>query len=349
MAGGSETRIERNDVQFEVVCVGETMAMVTPEQPEPLEFARTVVIHPAGAESNVAMYLASLGHRVGWVSRLGDDPLGRRVLSDVSAVGVDTSLVEIDENAPTGVYFKDPGLGCTRVFYYRRGSAASLMRAQLLDPVLRMPPQLVHLTGITPALSQQCDDMMSELFHAFRESGTTISFDVNFRESLWPHAKAAVRLIELAQQADVVFVGLDEAQALWGARKPDDLRILLDQPRVLVVKNGAIGATVYQEEHSEFVPALKVDVREPVGAGDAFAAGWLSGLLRDLPHVQRLRLGHLLAGGALGSTADHQTPTTRPCLQAALSVNEAEWVDVRLTPQSDNAGTSEVLETYPGT
>jgi 2-dehydro-3-deoxygluconokinase len=348
MTRGSETRTERNDVQLEVVCVGETMAMVTPEQPEPLEFAQTVVIHPAGAESNVAMYLASLGHRAGWVSRLGDDPLGRRVLRDVSAVGVDTSLVEIDENAPTGVFFKDPGLGRTRVFYYRRGSAASLMRAELLDPVLRMPPQLVHLTGITPALSQQCDDMMSQLFHAFRKSSTTISFDVNFRESLWPHAKAAMRLIELAQQADVVFVGLDEAQALWGPRKPDDLRTLIDQPRVLVVKNGAIGATVYHEEDSEFVPALKVDVREPVGAGDAFAAGWLSGLLRNLPHGQRLRLGHLLASDALSSTADHHAPKAKPCLHAALSVNEAEWVDVTLTPQSDNVGTGDVLENYPG-
>lgn len=343
-----ETRTTGEDVPFEVVCVGETMAMVTPAQPEPLELAQTVVIHPAGAESNVAMYLASLGHRVSWVSRLGDDPLGRRVLRDVSAVGVDTSLVEIDKNAPTGVFFKDPGRGRTRVFYYRRGSAASLMRAELLSPVLRIPPQLVHLTGITPALSQECDDMVRELFQEFRARGTTISFDVNFREGLWPRTKASVRLIELAQQADVVFVGLDEATTLWGTREPHDLRTLIDQPRVLVVKNGAVGATAYHEQGSEYVRAPKVDVREPVGAGDAFAAGWLSGLLGDLPQVQRLRLGHLLAGSALSSTADHHTPPNKPWLQAALSVSEAEWACAKSTPQPDGDGSGDILKTYRG-
>jgi 2-dehydro-3-deoxygluconokinase len=332
-----EARSEGDDARLEVVCVGETMALVTPEQPEPLESAHTIVIRAGGAESNVAMYLATLGHRVGWVSRLGDDPLGRRVLRDVAATGVDTSFVEFDEDAPTGVYFKDPGTDSTRVFYYRRGSAASLMSATLLEPVVRRSPQLLHLTGITPALSQECNDMMNELVPRFRRGGTAISFDVNFRPGLWSRSTAATRLIELAQQADIVFVGLDEARDLWGAGTPQELRPLIDRPRVLVVKNGGVGATVYHEDGTEFVPSLKLTVREPVGAGDAFAAGWLSGLLRDLPHGQRLRLGHLVASIALRSTADHQALPTGPLLQAALSSDDADWANTELIFQSDSA------------
>jgi len=301
------------------------MAMVAPEEPEPLEHARTFALRAGGAESNVAMYLAGLGHRTGWVSRLGDDPLGRRVLSDVAAAGVDTSLVEIDHDAPTGVYFKDPAPGGTRVFYYRRGSAASLMSAKLLEPVLRRPPRVLHVTGITPALSLECDEMMSELIVDFRAKGTVISFDVNFRPGLWGPPVASARLVELARLADVVFVGLDEAQELWGVESPDELPPLLDGPGAIVVKNGAVGATVYFKDGTEFVPSLKVNVREPIGAGDAFAAGWLSGWLRGLPNGQCLRLGHLVASVALGSTADHQALPPWPLLQAALTASDTEW------------------------
>jgi 2-dehydro-3-deoxygluconokinase len=309
----------------EVVCIGETMAMVVPVHAERLELARAVAIHTGGAESNVAMYLAGLGHQVTWVSRLGDDPLGRRVLADVAAAGVDTSLVELDKAAPTGVYFKDPGPGGTRVYYYRRGSAASLMTPDILRSVLALPPRVVHVSGITPALSPTCDQMMSALFACLEGTTTLVSFDVNFRPALWGPKEAAPRLRALAQRAGVVFVGLDEAQTLWGTHGPREVRGLLTGPPVLVVKDGATGATAFDGAGEVFVPCPPVAVSEPVGAGDAFAAGWLSGLLQGLPQVKRLRLGHVLAGVALASTADHQAPPPPDLLAAALSVDEAGW------------------------
>lgn len=326
-----------NDLQFDVVCIGETMAMISPAQRESLEVALEIVIRPAGAESNVAMYLANLGHRVCWVSRLGDDPLGRRILRQVSEVGVDTSLVEMDDQAPTGVAFKDPGPGHTQVFYYRHGSAASAMSAQMLEPILRHPPRIAHFTGITPALSQMCDSMTSQLFQVFRGSGTVVSFDVNFRKALWPRAKAAARLLELAQQADIVFVGLDEARELWNLGSSDEVRNLIDQPAVLVIKDGSIGATVYHGEGREFVPALHVAAYEIVGAGDAFAAGWLSGFLQNFSQSKRLRFGHLLAGSAMSSTADHQSLSPGSWIQAALAVSEEQWVNIKPTFKSTNA------------
>jgi len=205
------------------VCVGETMAMVTPAEPEPLEAARAFAVHAGGAESTVAMYLAELGHRVAWVSRLGDDPLGRRVVREVAAAGVDTSLVDLDLAAPTGVYFKDPAPGGTNVYYYRRGSAASQMSPGTVERVLRHRPRLVHLTGITPALSVPCDAMISTLLDKAGAEGTSVSFDLNFRPALWGASVAGPRLVALARQADIVFAGLDEARRLWGSTSPEEV------------------------------------------------------------------------------------------------------------------------------
>jgi len=303
------------------------MAMVVPSRPQPLEEASEFALHSGGAESNVAMYLAGLGHRAGWVSRLGDDPLGRRVLRDVAAAGVDTSLVELDQTAPTGVYFKDPQPSGTKVFYYRRGSAASYMRAESLRPLLARPPRVVHVSGITPALSSSCAEMIEEVFRLLGggASGVLISFDVNYRPALWPAASAAPTLARLARKAGVVFVGLDEAEVLWGARTAGELRGMLSGPRTLVVKDGSLGATEFDGPQETFVASLPVQVSEPVGAGDAFAAGWLSGWLRELPSVQRLRLGHLLAAAALSSTADHQAPPPPQLVSVALSLDEKAW------------------------
>lgn len=318
----------------DAVCVGETMAMIVPQDAEPLETAATMLIFPGGAESNVAMYLADFGHRVAWLSRLGDDPLGRRVLRDISETGVDTSLVEFDPGAATGVYFKDPRPEQTRVFYYRKGSAASLMDSRIVAAALRKRPQVIHLTGITPALSENCRAVTAELISAARAQGTRVSFDVNFRPGLWTSTAAALPLLELARQADVVFVGTDEAIALWGSDDLDGLSQLLDES-VVVVKDGEQGATVLHARGREFVPSLKVAVNERIGAGDAFAAGWLSGMLRGLPHRQRLRLGHLAAGRALSSTADYSVLPNKEWVGAVLQLDDAAWASLTLTSSED--------------
>lgn len=283
---------------MEVLCLGETMAMVAPAEPEPLEDAGSLRLDTGGAESTVALYLADLGHRSAWASRVGNDPLGRRIVTWLTRHGVDVDHVRFDDEAPTGVYFKDPGAEATRVFYYRAGSAASrLSRSDLAG--LPVDVVLLHITGITPALSPTCRD----LTEAVLGRAEPVSFDVNYRPGLWPVAEAAPVLLELARQADLVFVGLDEAQLLWGTRTPRAVRDLIDVPR-LVVKDGAVGATEFEGGQEVFVPAPQVDVVEPVGAGDAFAAGYLSGLLRGAGSAERLGRGHAVAARALGSMGD---------------------------------------------
>jgi 2-dehydro-3-deoxygluconokinase len=285
---------------FEAVCVGESMALVAPDPPRPLAEGGPMRLDVAGAESTVASYLAMLGARVAWASRVGADPLGVLVRTRIAGHGVDVSLVDVDPTAPTGVFFKDPAERTT-VHYYRAGSAASRLGPEDLDRPAVRGCRVLHLSGITPALSPSC----AELVHrGLSMTGPLRSFDVNHRPGLWPAEVAAPVLAGLADRADLVFVGLDEASTLWGTATPADVRRLLPGPRTLVVKDGPIGATSFRGDDTVFAPAPPVDVVEAVGAGDGFAAGYLFGLLRGLPEPARLRLGHRVAGAALRVAAD---------------------------------------------
>lgn len=293
----------------EVICIGETMTMVAPVDATPLVSADLFTLHMGGAESTVALYLAELGHDVAWASNVGEDPLGRRIVDDIASYGVDTSLVSFVEDAPTGVYFKDPKGAATTVHYYRRGSAASQMSPATLDGLPLQEASLVHVSGINAGLSDSCLDMMRALFDLCVGSTTRISFDVNYRPGVWSTAEAGPVLLELVRRADVAFVGRDEAADLWGTTDANSIGSLIDagphRVDTLVVKDSDVGATEIASAGMTFVPAHRVDVVEVVGAGDAFAAGYLSGLLNGRNARERLSLGHDLAARALSSTNDY--------------------------------------------
>jgi 2-dehydro-3-deoxygluconokinase len=295
---------------FDVVTLGESMIMVSPRVNQPLQTAEEFSLDVGGAESNVALYLQELGHSTTWVSRLGDDALGRRILDTFERYGVDTSLVTIDPEAQTGLYVKDPGSESTRVHYYRRGSAASRLNLDIVPDLPLSTARLIHLSGITPGLSEGCAELVDTLMEAGGGWDALVSFDVNYRAGVWPVGEAAPVLARLARQADIVLVGLDEAAMLWGVSTPDAVRELLPQPARLVVKDGAVGATEFHratpdEDRRTFVAAPRVEVVEVVGAGDAFAAGYLSAVLRGLPSAEGLALGHALAARALNTTTDY--------------------------------------------
>src|SRR5699024_5895259 len=200
----------------DVLGVGESMVLLTPGGGETLEAAKVCSVSFAGAESTVALYLADEGHPVGWVGRVGQDPFGRRILSGLRKNRVDTSLVETDQRNPTGVFFKDPEPDGTRVHYYRKGSAAAHMGPDLADRLPIEGTRILHLSGITGALSSSCRRLVEVLFERARAAAVEVSFDVNYRPGLWATAEAAAPLAALARLADVVFVGRDEAQTLWG-------------------------------------------------------------------------------------------------------------------------------------
>jgi 2-dehydro-3-deoxygluconokinase len=288
-----------------MITLGETMALITPAHAEPLRVAREVRLLIGGAESNVAMHAAQLGVPTAWVSALGDDALGVRVRDEVAGRGVDTRWVTMDPDAPTGVYFKDPGHG---VLYYRRGSAAARMSSASVAGVPLEDAEVVHLSGITPALSASCAALIDTVIDRVAAGPGTLAFDVNHRAALWAPGAAASALLPLARRADLVFVGLDEAECLWHTATADDVRALLPEPTTLVVKHGDVGATEYRRaagaDHRTFAPAIPTEVVEAVGAGDAFAAGYLAALLQGADAAARLQGGHQRAHLVLQSTSD---------------------------------------------
>ncbi|MCR2783500.1 MULTISPECIES: sugar kinase [unclassified Microbacterium] len=284
-----------------LLAIGETMAMVAPMTAVPVEAAETFRLDAGGAESNVASHVAAAGVPAAWYSRLGDDALGRRIAARIASRGVDISRVDIDRRHPTGLYVKDPGRGVT---YYRAGSAASHLSRADADALEFDGVAVVHVSGITPALSVSAAAFLAHVIDRARRAGVLVSFDVNHRAPLWSAAAASAPLLALARRADVVFVGRDEAETLWRAATPEAARALLADVPQLIVKDGAVGATLFDGQAAMFEPALVVDVVEPVGAGDAFAGGYLAALLSGDGPAARLRAGHARAALTMQTTGD---------------------------------------------
>jgi 2-dehydro-3-deoxygluconokinase len=312
------------------------MALFVPGEEGPAESVRTWIRTVGGAESNVACHLAGLGVRAGWVSAVGDDALGRAVVAAVAAAGVDVSGVAVDPIRPTGLYIKEIGPSGTPVRYYRSGSAASNIGPELLTTMDVNGVLLVHTSGITPALSPSCQAMMRALF-ALPRPTHRISFDLNWRPALWADRDPSV-LRELADAADIVLVGADEAHAVWGSAEPARIRTILSGPSTLVIKQGERGATMIERDLATgrdrpevFEPALRLDVVEPIGAGDAFAAGFLASTLDGASPRRRLRAGHLQAASALRTREDVGTPLPAELVAELLEADERTWAAWRMS------------------
>ncbi|SFA40624.1 5-dehydro-2-deoxygluconokinase [Parageobacillus thermantarcticus] len=308
---------------MDVVTIGESMAVFTPASGGLMRQAVTFTRRIGGAESNVAVGLARLGHRVGWISKVGDDEFGKAILSFLQGEGVDVSRTKIDPEAPTGLYFKEKRRpNDTRVYYYRSGSAASRLTPADLDEKYLAAAKYLHITGITPALSESCRETIFAAIAIARRCGVKIVFDPNLRLKLWSQADEAKEvLLRIAAQADIVLPGAAEAAFLFGDRPVEKWgKQLLDSGSSLVViKLGASGAHYFTATHNEYVPGfprLSVlagpfqithneyvpgfpvkHVVDPVGAGDGFAAGLLSGLLDGLSLAEAIRRAN--AVGAL--------------------------------------------------
>lgn len=286
-----------------VLAIGETMALVTPACAEPLETAQDFRLDIAGAESNVASHLVALGVPAAWAGAVGEDALGRRLIATLAGRGVDVVLATSDPRAPTGLFVKDPGAG---VLYYRRGSAASRLGPEFADRLPLATVPWVHVTGVTAAISDSSLQLLERILERRHAAGLPVSFDVNHRPSLWPgQADAAVVLGRLAARSDLLFVGRDEAQTLWGTSTAEEVRARFPAVPALVVKDGPGPAHAFVGQRHVVVAPGPVEVVEPIGAGDAFAAGYLAARLRGGTLADALAGGHRRAAEALATTADY--------------------------------------------
>ncbi|NDZ57247.1 sugar kinase [Streptomyces anulatus] len=372
----------------DVVCLGESMVTFLPSQPGRLADVPSFGRGIGGAESNVACALAAAGHRAAWVGRVGADGFGDHLVETIASYGVDTSAVRRDPVRPTGIYFRtatDRGTDTHEVAYYRAGSAASAMSPENVPYEDLLAGRILHLSGITAALSADCLALLRDLT-APRPGRPLVSFDVNHRPHLWRGGEAdASVLLELARRCDLVFVGEDEAEEAWGIVGAEAIRAALPEPSVVVVKRGSAGATVFASglrpgprssnaggaedaagagatgaggaedatgagatgaggaedaaggaglgpDTVTLVPALRVDVVAAVGAGDAFAAGFLSATLRGLPVRERVRHGHLMAAAVLTVPGDLTDPPARDHADRLAALDDDAWGRLRLGP-----------------
>ncbi len=286
-----------SSVTTDVLSFGETMIRLATPDYERLETAATLDVSIGGTESNVAVALARLGRRATWLSALPDNPHGRRIAGILRAHGVDTSHVIWSEHSRAGVYFLEPGAAPrpTRVIYDRKQSALATVDPERVPYDAVDSARLLHLTGITPALSERCAEVCRRLIARAREHDVPLMFDVNYRGLLWTPEEAAAGLQFFLDHVDLLFCGQGDARTIWGLTgDPGEVaRDLLDRSaaRLVIVTAGGAGATaVTRDGASHFQPAPSVDVVDPVGAGDAFAAGFLDSWLdapQDIPAALR--------------------------------------------------------------
>ncbi|HEU5139772.1 MAG TPA: sugar kinase [Bacillales bacterium] len=316
---------------MDVVTLGETMVLFTPESTGYMRYATDFSAKVAGAESNVAIGLARLGHRPGWISRVGDDEFGRKILSFIRGENVDVSETMLDSAAPTGLYFKEMLTEDElRVQYYRRGSAASRMAPSDLNESYIAKANYLHLSGITPALSESCRETVMRAIEMAKENGVTVVFDPNLRKKLWSEDQARQVLLELASKADIVLPGIDEGKFLFGEDEPESMakRFYDHGASAVVLKLGADGAYYCSKSESGYVSAFPVKrVVDPVGAGDGFAAGFLSGLLDDLSLEKAVERASAVGALVTMVKGDVEGLPDRPRLESFVDGKNSEDVN----------------------
>jgi 2-dehydro-3-deoxygluconokinase len=274
-----------------VVTLGETMALVRTTGIGSLRHENALAFGIGGAESNVAIGLARLGVPVSWLGRVGDDSLGERVAREIRGDGVDVRVI-VDRDAATGLMLKErPSASSTAVHYYRAGSAGSRLRPDDLPDGWIEGASLLHITGITPLLSETSRAALHAALDRARASGTLVSFDVNYRSALARPEVAGPILRGIAERADIVFGGADEFGVLYPDVSAADAATRLREAgcATTVLKRGPDGATVFAAGSVVEGAGFRVDALDTVGAGDAFVAGYLSAMLGGLDLDATLR------------------------------------------------------------
>lgn len=282
------------------------MVLLSPDSTGPLRHVPLFRKYVAGAELNFSIALARLGLRPGLISKVGQDEFGEYIKAAMQAEGLDISLVKTDEDHPTGIYFKEySGLADPKVYYYRKGSAASTLSPADIDPGCLEGVRLLHLTGITPALSDSCRQAYLRLLELAAEHQVPVSFDPNIRLKLIAAEKVREFMAPFISQASLLILNESELNYLYGTKELAEAlpEIWAAGVELVVHKRGAKGAVAAHKKEKELVscpPFQPVRYVDPVGAGDGFDAGFVFGYLQGWSLRKSLYLANLV--GALATT-----------------------------------------------
>jgi 2-dehydro-3-deoxygluconokinase len=289
-----------------LVTVGETLAVLAAPDVGPLVLGADLRLGLAGAESNVAVGVSRLGGSATWIGRVSEDELGDLILRELRAEGVTT--VAARDPAPTSLLLRERRTAThSRTRYYRTHTAGSRLSADDIPEPLVAGAAVLHITGITPALGEGPSQAITRAVDIAVDAGVPVSLDINFRSLLWSEEEAGRALLPLLRRSDLVFAGPHEARLVVpGTDEPEELAkgICGLGPAGAVIKLGAEGAFALLDGQGYRQPAVPVTVHDSVGAGDAFAAGYLAELLAGEPPEQRLRTAVVLGAFAVATTGD---------------------------------------------
>jgi 2-dehydro-3-deoxygluconokinase len=310
---------------LDVVTAGEAMVQFAAQQPGPLDRVEHFDRITAGAELNVAIGLARLGLRVGYISALGQDSFGRFLAAVLEREGIDRAQVGIDTDHPTGFMLKsrsDDGSD-PQTEYFRRGSAASHLASSAALRAYAAAARHLHLTGIYVAVSPSTRELVFELAADARAGKRSISFDPNLRPSLWRTRSEMIDCMnQLAALSDWVLPGLAEGRLLTGRDSPQAIAdfYLERGARGVVIKLGPEGAYHASADARDTAPGVRVErVVDTVGAGDGFAVGVISALLEGLPLADAAARGNAIGARVVQFPGDCDGLPTRHELNAHLS------------------------------
>lgn len=291
------------------------MALLTAQHPGPLAHVSSMGLGIGGSESNVAIGVQRLSGTAVWCGRTGADSLGQLVRREIRAEGVTVRSIE-DQSAPTGLMLKERRTMSTqKVSYYRAGSAGSKLTPEDLDSSLISGAAVLHVSGITPALSATAATTIREAIEIARSQGVTVSFDLNYRANLWTTEDARRSYQELIPLTDIVFAGDEEAVIATGpAHEPTELAQRLADlgPSQAIIKLGSKGAVASIDDKIYHQPAVAIEAVDTVGAGDAFVAGYLADLMAGKAPSDRLELAAKTGAFACLAYGDWEGLPTRP-------------------------------------
>jgi 2-dehydro-3-deoxygluconokinase len=294
---------------FDVTAIGEVMLRYSVPVGERLERAQSLALHPGGAEANLLGSLAALGRRCAWISGLPKNPLGHLVENHLRLSKVDTAGIVWSDEGRVGTYYLEFATPprATQVYYDRADSCAARLHPKQIDWDYTLDTRLIHLTGITPALSSSCLAVTEEAIRRARAAGVAVSFDINYRAKLWSEARAAEVLTPLIQGVDILCCGQGDAARLFGASgEPEQIihqLAELSRAKTVVTSLADEGVMAWDGRRFYHAPARPVQIIDRLGAGDALAAGVIHGWL-DGDLARGLEVGTALAAICLSIHGD---------------------------------------------
>lgn len=312
-----------------ILLVGEPMGLFIAKDFGRLEDVSEFSLTTCGAEFNVAVGMKRLGHEVTYMTKLGNDPFGKKIVKMMNSTGISTDKIIYSQTNPTGFMFKSMvAEGDPSIFYFRKGSAASTLNSSDIQALDFLEYDIVHITGITPALTESTNNATYALLQKTREHRLTFSFDPNLRPQLWPSKNVMANCInDLAYKSDIFLPGINEVKTILGEGDPEKAakHYLERGTKVVIIKLGADGAYYATSNESGYVKGYKVDtIVDTVGAGDGFASGVLSALRENLTLEEAVKRGNAIGAIQLMSKGDNDGLPTKEELIAFMA-NRKDW------------------------